>query len=144
MVTMSMEDMAMLDPIVTLACRHIVREGASLRLRAPEVVEAELQRLRGTPRAATAVLGLVALAAHVEVDLGASAVASALLAMAARAAGAAEEALEVVHDARADRAHAARARLMVFTGRAHPTLRRAASTSGGVRLSAVHVPAVFR
>lgn len=140
----SMEDLVMLDPIVTLACRHIVREGTSLRLRAPEVVEAELRQLSGTPRAATAVLGLVALAAHVEVDLGASAVASAVLAMAARAAGAAEQALEVVHDARADRAHAARARLMTFTGRAHAAPVRGAATAGSVRLSAVHVPAVFR
>jgi hypothetical protein len=133
----------MLDPIVTLACRHIVREGTSLQLRAPEVLEAELRQLSGTPRAATAVLGLVALAAHVEVDLGAPAVASAVLAIAARASGAAEDALEAVHDARADRAQAARARLMMFTDRARPAPRRGAST-GGVRLSAVHVPVVFR
>jgi hypothetical protein len=144
MVTVSVEDMVMLDPIVTLAYHHIMHEGTSLRLRAPEVVEAELRRLRGTPRAATAVLGLVALAAHLEVDLGASAVASAVLAMAARAAGAAEDALGAVHDARADRAQAARARLAAFNDRARPALRRAASTSGGMRLSAVHVPTVFR
>lgn len=134
----------MLDPIVTLACRHIVREGASLQLHAAEEVEAELQSLRGTPRAATAVLGLVALAAHVDVDLGAPAVARALLAMAARASGAAEDALEALHDASADRAQAARARLLAFTDRAPPAPRRGGAAHGGVRVSTLHVPAVFR
>lgn len=134
----------MLDPIVTLACRHIVREGASLQLHAPEVVEAELQSLRGTPRAATAVLGLVALAAHIDVDLGTPGVARALLAMAARASGAAEDALEGLHEASADRAQAARARLLAFTDHAPPAPRRGGPADGGVRLSTLHVPAVFR
>lgn len=133
----------MLDPIITRLAQHIVRDGASLRLHAPEVVEAELERLRGTPRAASAVLALVALAAHVEGDLGDVTLADALLALAAHGSGAAEVALTALHGDRADRARAARARLVAFTG-AHPAAPVAIATGDRVRVGAMHTPTVFR
>ena len=141
--------MKALHPIAQKASRLFTGAGPQLQLPAgaEDQLVQDLEGLRKTRQLAWAVRSLVALAAHVELDLNAARCADALLRVAASASGEVHQRHDAHTTRRQDRAKAKEQGFYRFSDRRQRTRAPsfgARAPAGAIRASMLSIPAVIR